>query len=106
MNGSDEWEDDVDDWKVHVEVADQLRREIGDLTMNLYQYLYDVNEGDGPTWIPPSGLPYCGCTTCDTREAMIVLVPLIAQAVTEKRIRRTVEPPLGSVIPLHYKEDK
>ena len=108
MSGSDEdWVVDINGWDLKVSLAEELERSMADLTEHLYHYLYEVEETEeGPEWLPPSGYPYCGCTTCDVREALVVLVPLIAQAVTENRIRRTVEPPLGDVVPLLPHRDR
>ena len=77
MSGSDEdWVVDINGWDLKVSLAEELERSMADLTEHLYHYLYEVEETEeGPEWLPPSGYPYCGCTTCDVREALVVLVP-------------------------------
>ena len=111
MSGSEDdvdWVLDVNGWDLQVSLAQELEKEIESLTANLYDYLYDVNEGDGSTWEPPSGYPFCGCVTCTTRESLTVLVPIIAQAVKDMRIKRTSEPVATNVIPLlpHREKDQ
>ncbi len=96
------WVMDLGGWDLRESLAQELERAMGALTENLYEYLYVVeNLDEAPVgWQPPSGYPYCGCSTCDTRESLITLVPLIARAVTDKRIRPTTYIEDSNVIPL------
>lgn len=83
----DSWQWDINGWDLRSALAVELEHAVDDLGFRLSAYLYDQDESDG--WEPPSGYPYCGCTTCDTRESLVVIVPLVAQAALDGRIRPT-----------------
>lgn len=88
---ADDWQVDINGWDLETSLAIELEAAMELLTLNLWAYVDDPESPELDGWEPPSGYPYCGCTTCDTREALSALVPLIAQATTEGRIVPTGE---------------
>jgi hypothetical protein len=81
---------DIAGWDMEVAFAQELEKAQADLSMLLGELLYDedaVDENDEPIEAP-SGYPYCGCTVCDVRETLVVILPLIAEAVVAGRVIR------------------
>jgi hypothetical protein len=77
---------EFDGWEYQESLAQELERAVEDLQHNLSALLYDEEEaGDFET---PSGMPYCGCSTCEAREILCLLVPILAAASEAGRIRR------------------
>jgi hypothetical protein len=104
----DDWQMDVNGWDLQTSLAVELEHAMDELTINLYTYMDDPNAEELEGWEPPSGYVYDGCTTCDTREALVTLVPIIAQAAIEGRIRptqHTPPPPLRLIPVLAHEED-
>lgn len=75
-------------WEYQESLAQELERAVEDLQWRLSCLLNDGAVEDDPDWETPSGFPYDGCPTCEAREVLCLLVPIIAQASEENRIRR------------------
>lgn len=75
------------EWTYTVALAEELERAVEDLQYQLSSYLHgELEEGD-EEWEPPSGMPYCGCSTCEAREVLVTVVPMVAAAYRDGRIR-------------------
>ena len=74
------------DWELDNDLAVELERAVEDLQYLLSAHLHGEEEADG--WEPPSGYPYCGCLTCEAREVLTLIVPLVAEGYEEGRVRR------------------
>jgi len=85
VNGDDEWMR-FGEWTMEVSFAQELERAQADLTDLLGEILH-ADDGDYELETP-SGYPYCGCSVCDVREALITLLPLIAEAYEQGRLGR------------------
>lgn len=72
-------------WEMQESLAQELERAVERLQEDLAAVLYDEADDEFET---PSGLPYCGCSTCDAREVLVMLVPMVAVAVEAGRLRR------------------
>lgn len=72
-------------WEMQESLAQELERAVADLQDGLASILYDEADEEFET---PSGMPYCGCSTCDAREVLVMLVPMVAAAVEAGRLRR------------------
>jgi hypothetical protein len=76
-------------WELQESLAQELERAVKKLQEDLADYLYESDTADDfPEYEPPSGYPYCGCSTCDSRELLVTVVPLVAEAAEAGRIRR------------------
>lgn len=78
------------DWEVDEALAVELERAVEDLQYLLSAHLHDEEEAEG--WDPPSGYPFCGCTVCEAREILTVVLPMIAEGHEAGRIRRYWDP--------------
>lgn len=78
-----EWEE----WTYTVALAEELEHAVEDLQYKLSCSLHGEEVEGEPDWEPPSGYPYCGCSTCDAREVLITVVPLVAAAYRSGRIK-------------------
>lgn len=87
MELDDGWQYDIAGFDLRDDVAKELEEAHVNLDMDLSMLLYE--EHPDPDWEPPSGFPYCGCETCQAREHLFVLVPLIAAATAAGTIRPT-----------------
>lgn len=108
MSSSEEWQEDINGWDLVTDLAVELEHAMDTLNFNLYAYLDDPDDEELEGWEPPSGFGFCGCTTCSTREALCTLVPLIAAAALEGRIRPTrhnPQPPLRLIPALAHEGD-
>jgi hypothetical protein len=86
---------DIAGWDMEVAYSEELQREVEELQMTLAAILYeDTDDIDPDLTDKLSGLPYCGCSTCEVREYLFLLVPSIAAALAEGRIIPSpTEPP-------------
>jgi hypothetical protein len=61
-----------------------------DLESKYEEYIWDcessVDGEESEEFTPLSGQPFCGCTTCYTREQLFFLVPKIIKAYKEGKI--------------------
>jgi hypothetical protein len=87
MELDDGWMYDVNGFDLRTDVGKELEEAHVNLDMDLSMHLYE--EHPDPDYEPPSGFPYCGCETCQAREHLWVLVPLIARATMAGTIRPT-----------------
>lgn len=86
----EDWIDYESGWSIDATLADELERKMSDLQDLLATILYDYEEAVEEGLETPSGYPYDGCTTCDTRETLVYLLPIIAEACEAGRIKRIV----------------
>lgn len=80
---------EMDNWEYQQSLAQELERAVTRLQEDLAASLYD--DDDDFDFETPSGYPYCGCDTCLTRELLVVIVPMVANAVEAGRMRRPDE---------------
>lgn len=83
---------EFDGWEYQESLAQELERSITHLQENLAALLYDDEELE-EEFETPSGMPYCGCPTCDAREILCTIVPLVAGGVESGRMRRPADKP-------------
>lgn len=76
-----------DEWTYTVALAEELEHAVEKLQYDLSSHLHGEFDEIGEEWEPPSGMPYCGCTTCEVREVLITVVPLVAAAYRDGRIK-------------------
>lgn len=83
---------DIAGWDMTVPFAESLERGMEDLQGLLSAILYDEEEATEEQIATLSGIPYCGCSTCETREFLYFLVPRIADALERGLLLRTPTP--------------
>ena len=67
--------------------AKSLERELEDYLGECYNQVDEfLEDGQEPAFETESGIPYCGCSDCHTREIMVFLTPRIIQAYKDGKV--------------------
>jgi hypothetical protein len=71
------------DWEWDEEPMKELEARLEGLRYDLFEIVHESADID-----TPSGLPYCGCDVCETREMLAVVMPAVLDMLEAGQIRR------------------